>query len=111
MSILNRNERRLIKIWYDMRYPPGTYDLNLCIVFSYYAGFCSQLLWGHKSVGFKLYPLSEEEKLAIENYIEKIKDTSEGRELENYYYLLKIVINILQTYYDDDGNLRTVSKK
>lgn len=105
---MKKHELRMIKDYLDLKYPSDTHNLNLDSVFDYYSGLCSQILSGRKKIGVKIYPLNETEEMTIINYIEKNKDNLYGKEMENFYYLLNIVINIIGIYYDIDGNLKEI---
>lgn len=97
---MNKEEKYLLKSFIEWRYPKESSNWNLNLIFDYYVGICTKALKDIKKIGFSINRLEEDDEKRILDFIEENYDDDSGKEMLNYYYLLKLVINILSKYYD-----------
>ncbi len=108
---MNNEEKRVIKECYNLRYPPGTHELNLDVLFDYYAGLFDKALHNKKNLEYSPKAIDESDVKKITDYISKNKDNNNGKEMEIYYQQFKEAISILNKYYDTSGNYKEIVSK
>lgn len=100
---MKSEDRKILKLFLNLRYPRGTHELGLDITFDYYAGLIDQALRNIHDLGHRLYPLSSDIEVLISTYINSNLSNENGKEMKQYYYLLCVSIDILRRYYNEEG--------
>ena len=67
--MLKKEEKIIIKKFYETKYPKSTHELGLDCCFDYYNAICLKLLRGKSALKEQIEPLPEEIKEKIEQYI------------------------------------------
>jgi len=97
---LDSNEQ-FIKGFLLLNIPEYCSELGLCDCFIYYQNLCSEILENGK-LDSPLKILTINQKKKINSCIDEYKNDEFGKELLEYYLVLKTVIEILKTYCKED---------
>lgn len=108
--MLQKEEKKYIKKFLNMRYPGGTHDLDLDLCFDYYNSMCLQLLWRTRKLTAKLIDFNLEEENKIKKFISQNHNNQDGKDMEIYCLMIQNIVKILHKYYNDDGTRKTNSK-
>ena len=71
---MTKEEKKVIKACFDLRYPPGTHELNLDLLFDYYAGLFDKALHNKKDLGYSLNEIEEADVKRIKDYQDLLSD-------------------------------------
>jgi len=108
---MNNKDKKVIKEYYNLRYPPGTHELDLDVLFDYYAGLIDKALHNKIDLGHSLNKIEESDIKKIKDYIKRNKSNNNGKEMETYYEKFQETINILNKYYDRSGKYKVSMNK
>lgn len=103
---MTKEEKKVIKACFDLRYPPGTHELDLDGLFDYYAGLFDKALHNKKDLGYSINTIENLDIKEIRDYISKNKDNNNGKEMKTYYEKFQEAIIILNKYYDKSGKFK-----
>ena len=99
MMNIAKKDIRIVKTFVKCPYPKFITALDLDMDIDYLVGLCTRFISRSKSLDFKLFLLEDNEKTKIENYIKNGDDDD-----KIYYFMMLAVQDVLNKYYDYNGN-------
>ena len=97
----------LVKNINERKTPRAIYELNLEMADEYYSGLFDKFTRCVKDFNYEIFTIDKDMRKKTDVYINRYKNTSYGRELILYMFMLKMAIETVLIYYNSDGTKKS----
>ena len=101
-----RADIMFFKSFEERKYPLAIHKLNLDMEVDYIIGLGKQFESGSKKLTCEIYDMSLNIKNKINEYISDNSNNYDGKDMLIFYLMMKIAIQILLKYYNEDGTMK-----
>lgn len=102
-----KSDLNLVKNINERKTPRAIYELNLEMVDEYYSGLFDKFTKCVKDFNYEIFTIDKDMRKKTDVYINRYKNTSYGRELILYMFMLKMAIETVLIYYNSDGTKKS----